>query len=61
MVKAFADFLAQFDFTVGSSAAINGFISGSNAALEQSFGFDSSIGRLAVSSIGWVGPGEPVT
>ncbi|MDX2356467.1 hypothetical protein [Dietzia sp. PP-33] len=58
MLKAIADFLAQFDFTVGSSAAINGFISGSTAALDQSFGFESSLGRLAVSSIGRVGP-EP--
>ncbi|MBB1050335.1 hypothetical protein G6021_04180 [Dietzia sp. CW19] len=58
MLKALADFFAQFDFTVGSSAAINGFISGSTAALEQSFGFDSLIGQLAVSSIGRVGPVE---
>lgn len=58
MLKAFADFLAQFDFAVGSSAAIDGFISGSTAALEQSFGFESSLGQLAVSSIGQVSP-EP--
>ncbi|MEV8221195.1 MULTISPECIES: hypothetical protein [Dietzia] len=59
MLKAIADYFAQFDFTVGSSAAINAAISGSSAFIDQQFGFDSSLGNLAVSSIGRVG--EPTT
>ena len=55
MLKAIADFLAQFDFATGSSAAINAAVSGSAAAIEQYFGFESSLGQIAVSSIGNVG------
>lgn len=52
MLQAMSDFFAQFDFTMGSSAAIDAAVSGSTAAIEQSFGFDSSLGQLAVNSVG---------
>ncbi|MFL0578740.1 hypothetical protein [Dietzia sp. 179-F 9C3 NHS] len=55
MLKALADFLAQFDFATGSSAAINAVVSDSAAAIEKSFGFESSLGQIAVTSIGRVG------
>lgn len=59
MLKALADFLAQFDFATGSTAAINAAVSGSAGFINQAYTLNSSLGQIAVTSIGNVG-GVPV-